>query len=475
MKTGPLNTKKLIKDALDNPGLLNAVKNATGSSTESRKKIIEGIPYWEELRSKAHSIKKDVIDHLDVYLEEFEENCIKNGIIAHWAEDADEARKIIFEIAEDRNVKNVVKSKSLTTEEIHLNNFLKEKGIETLETDLGEYIVQLNDQIPSHLIIPALHLSRKDIGKLFEKKLGNKYTDEPKELLNIARNILREKFLNADMGITGVNFAFASSGSFCIVENEANAHFSSSLPPVHVALMGIEKLLPDIKSLPYFLKLLPPSATGQKSSTYVNFIGGPSRDKYHEGPEEVHIILLDNGRTKILNDPKLRETLFCIRCGACLNVCPVYKNIGGHAYGWVYMGPIGATLIPQYLGEHEGKYSPFLSSLCGACYEVCPVKIDLPNHLLNLRNKIIESGNSKLIDKLSFISWSVAASNPKLYRLLTQIPAKIQNIFSKKKPFKVPGYSKEREFAMFDGKGFKTRLTELLKNDNNEFKKSDIK
>ena len=463
MVVSPLHTKELIKDVLQNSNVRKAVINATDSSVMSRQKIVDQIPYWEDLRSKAHSIKKDVIENLDKYLIEFEENCIKNGISVNWAHDVDEAQKIILEIVKTNNVKKVVKSKSLTTEEIHLNDFLIKNGIESLETDLGEYIVQLNDQIPSHLIIPAMHLSRKDIGKLFEKKLGVKYTEEPVELLKIARKILREKFLTADMGITGVNFAFASSGSFCIVENEANAHNTLSLPRIQIAVMGLEKIIPDVKQLPYFLKLLPPSATGQKSSTYVNFVGGPSRNKFGEGPEQVHIILLDNGRTKVLKDPKLRETLFCIRCGACLNVCPVYQQIGGHAYGWVYMGPIGATLIPQYLGEAEGKYSPFLSSLCGACADVCPVKIDLPNHLLTLRNRIVESGNTKTIDKIGFKIWSFLALRPKLYRFASSIPALLQRLLPKEKSFPVPGYNKERSFVRFDPKGFRKQFFDLNK------------
>jgi L-lactate dehydrogenase complex protein LldF len=460
----PLQTKTLIGEALIDLPLRKAVDSATDSSIASRQKIVNQIPYWEDLRTKAHAIKRDVIENLGKYLEEFENNCRQNGIHVHWAEDAEEARKIILQIAKKNYVKSVVKSKSLTTEEIHLNDFFGKNGIESLETDLGEYIVQLNEQIPSHLIAPAIHLSRKDIGKLFSEKLGYEYTEEPIELLKIARRILREKFLSAQMGITGVNFAFADTGSFCIVENEANAHLTLSLPKVHVAVMGIEKIIPDIKSLPYFLKLLPPSATGQKSSCYVNFVGGPSRKRYNEGPGEVHIILLDNGRTKILSDPKLRESLFCIRCGACLNVCPVYKQIGGHAYGWVYMGPIGAVLIPQYLGEKEGKYSPFLSSLCGACYDACPVKINLPNHLLTLRNKVVESNNSAVSDKLTFKLWSFLASRPKLYSLATKLPAKIQTLTSKEKPFSVPGYDKQREFARFDSKGFRKRFHELRKN-----------
>lgn len=464
MQISPLQTKTLIGEALVDLPLRKAVDSATNSSIASRQKIVDQIPYWEDLRTKAHSIKSNVMENLASYLEEFENNCAQNKIHVHWAEDANEARKIILQISQKNNVKSVVKSKSLTTEEIHLNDFLNENGIESLETDLGEYIVQLNEQIPSHLIAPAIHLSRKDIGKLFSEKLGYDYTEEPVELLKIARKILREKFLTANMGITGVNFAFADTGSFCIVENEANAHLTTSLPKVHVALMGIEKIIPSIKSLPYFLKLLPPSATGQKSSCYVNFIGGSSREKYGEGPEEVHIILLDNGRTKILNDPKLRESLFCIRCGACLNVCPVYKQIGGHAYGWVYMGPIGAVLIPQYLGEKEGKYSPFLSSLCGACYDACPVKINLPNHLLTLRNRVVESKNSNVSDKLTFKLWSFLASRPKLYSLITKLPAKIQSLISKEKSFRVPGYNKQREFARFDSKGFRRRFHELRKN-----------
>lgn len=462
MNTSPLHSKELIEKALKDAGLRAAVKKATGSTVDSRKGIIDSIPCWESLRSKAYSIKKETIENLDRYLIQFEENCAKNNIKVHWAADSAEAREIIFDIAVKASAKKVVKSKSLTTEEINLNSFLAEKGVEVLETDLGEYIVQLNEQIPSHLIIPAMHLSRKDIGKLFAEKLGVPYTEEPVELLKIARRILREKFLNADIGISGVNFAFASSGSFCVVENEANAHLTISLPKIHIGVMGIEKLIPDIKMLPYFLKLLPPSATGQKSSTYVNFIGGPMRKKYGEGAEEVHIVLIDNGRSGILKDPKLRETLFCIRCGACLNVCPVYQNIGGHSYGWVYMGPIGAALIPQYLGESEGRVSPFLSSLCGACGDVCPVKIQLPSHLLALRNRIVETKNNKAVERFAFRFYSALITMPKLYRILSRIPVIAQKFLPAGKGLPVPGYKDKREFPPFDKKGFKKRFKEMV-------------
>ncbi|MFZ1289411.1 MAG: LutB/LldF family L-lactate oxidation iron-sulfur protein [Melioribacteraceae bacterium] len=460
MPTQKLNIKKHVSDALADDNLRKAVYKATASTSASRINTTESIPYWEELRNKTHIIKKDVIENLDHYLELFEKNCLANGIKIHWAIDADEAKAIVLNIAKKNNVKTIVKSKSLTTEEIHLNELLIKNNIDTVETDLGEYIVQLNDQVPSHLIAPALHLSRNDIGKLFTEKLKTPFTDVPEELLLIARKRLREKFLSAEMSISGVNFAFAENGTFCVVENEANAHLSISLPKIHLALMGIEKLLPSLNELPYFLKLLAPSATGQKSSTYVNFIGGPSQKKYGEGPEEVHVILLDNGRSKILADPKLRETLYCIRCGACLNVCPVYQQIGGHAYNWVYMGPIGITLIPQYLSEIEGKDAPFLSSLCSACGDVCPVKIKLPQHILELRKKVVEKDQSRFFEKIIIKTWTYVSTKPKLYRFFGWSAKKIQMLVPIEF-MKIPGYYKKRSFPGIDKKGFREQFYEL--------------
>ena len=441
----------------------NSSHPKTDSSISTRKTVVREIPYWEFLRFKTHSIKKDVIENLDIYLEKFESNCIKNGIHIHWATDAAEARQIVLDIAQKNNVETVVKSKSLTTEEIHLNDFLEQQNIEALETDMGEYIVQLMEQIPSHLVIPALHLNRKDVGKLFQQKLGVEYTEDPTELLRIARAKLRKKFLAADMGISGVNYAIADPGCFVIVENESNAHHTISLPKIHVAVMGIEKIIPTLSELPYFLKVLGPSATSQKSSTYVNFIGGPNRKRFGEGPEQVHIVLLDNGRSKILADPQLRETLFCIRCGACLNACPIYQQVGGHSYGWVYMGPIGITLIPQYLGTKEGKYAPFLSSLCGACYENCPMRINLPKHLLKLRNKVVEEEKGNWIEKAGMNAFCLLAQHPNIYRTATWFPGKIQKLFAKESSIPAPGYSKERALGKFDNKGFRKKLKEFEK------------
>lgn len=454
-------TKFYIKQALKNDALRAAVDKATQTAMAKRAAIIETIPYWEELRHRAHAIKRDVIEHLDSYLQQFEQQAQANGLQVHWAMDAHEAREIIYDIAEKNNVKTVVKSKSLTTEEIHLNTFLTDHGIEVLETDLGEYIIQLLGHIPSHLTAPALHLSRQEIGKIFHEKLGVDYTDDPSELLGIARTRLRSTFLAADMGISGVNFAIAESGCLTIVENEANARLTIGLPKVYIAVMGIEKLLPSFRELTVFLKLLAPSATGQKQTVYVNIVGGPLHTQLGEGPEQVHVILLDNGRSKILADPQLRETLFCIRCGACLNACPIYQQVGGHAYGWVYMGPIGATLIPQFLGEKEGRFAPFVSSLCGACFFACPVRINIPQHLLKLRNKVVKAGDSTVIEHIGFKVWAFLARHPSLYRLVTRFPGAVQQLY--KKPFPVPGYTKERAVGVFDGKGFKKRFTELEK------------
>ncbi len=463
MNLSPENAKNLIKDALNDEQLRKAVEKATGTALASRQKVVDDIPYWELLRVKLHDIKKDVIDHLYDYLLMFESQCIKNSIIIHWAKDASEARQIILDVCRKNNVKKVVKSKSLTTEEIGINPALISRGIHTLETDLGEYIVQLMGQIPSHLTMPAMHLSRQDIGRLFEEKLGVPYTDNPEALLSTARRKLREHFMEADMGISGVNFGIADSGCFCIVENEANAHLTISLPKIHVAVMGMEKLISGMSDLPFFLKALAPSATGQRASTYVNFIGGPARKKYGEGPEEVHLVLLDNGRTSILRDPDLRETLYCIRCGACLNICPVYQKIGGHAYGWVYMGPVGATLIPQYLGLSRGRYAPFMSSLCRACYDICPVRINLPEHLVRLRSRIVDAGHTSGVERIGMALWAFLSGHPRLYRYVMMLPAKLQRLLPENRAFPVPGFTGKRMFGRFDSKGFRRQYNEWLK------------
>ncbi len=296
------------------------------------------------------------------------------------------------DLAQQQGARNVVKSKSMVTEEIHLNDALQASGMEVIETDLGEYIIQLAGEAPSHIIAPAIHKTKGQIAELFTAKLGIEPTDDVDTLTSVARNVLRQRFADADIGISGVNFAVAETGTILILENEGNVRLTTSLPKVHIALMGIEKILPRFADLDVFLKLLPRSGTGQQLTTYQSLITGTKRRAEDEGPEQLHIVLLDNGRSRMLAHPTTRQALACIRCGACLNACPVYQQIGGHAYGSVYPGPIGAVITPQLIGLGKAAQLPYASSLCGACREVCPVKIDIPELLLHLRAEITEGG-----------------------------------------------------------------------------------
>ncbi|HYR80371.1 MAG TPA: LutB/LldF family L-lactate oxidation iron-sulfur protein, partial [Candidatus Dormibacteraeota bacterium] len=331
-------------------------------------------------------MKTDAIAHLDELLIELTANLEQRGCKVFFAEDAADARDYIVKLAKSKGAKNVVKGKSMTTEEIELNHALAGAGIEAIETDLGEYIVQLRGEGPSHIITPAIHLSKEDIGQLFTDKFGIPYTAEPEKLTAEARDRLRAIFLSADFGVTGVNFAIAETGTVVIVENEGNGRLSSTMPETFVAVMGIEKVIPKLEDLSHFLEILARTATGQKLTTYTSFITGPRREGELDGPGEMHVVILDNGRSAMLADPVLREALNCIRCGACLNVCPIYRRIGGHAYRSVYPGPIGSIISPNLFGSAAG-YLPFASTLCGACKDICPVKIDIPRILLHLRWK----------------------------------------------------------------------------------------
>jgi len=368
----------------------SAVQQATSRFVSGRTARVAELPQWEELRQIGSDIRQHTIENMDVYLTRLEEKVEAAGGHVHWAETAADANRIVLQIAQEHNVKNVVKSKSMATEEIGLNHFLEEAGIESLETDLGEYIIQLAGTGPSHIIVPAVHLKKEEIAKLFSEKLDINAPTDPIELARIARETLREKFLNADMGISGGNFLIAETGTLVMVTNEGNGRMCTTMPDLHVAVVGIDKVIPDWESLTVFLKLLARSATGQKLSTYTQFITGPRRAEGEFGPKEFHLVLLDNGRSKILNDPVGRNVLKCIRCGACANVCPVYKNVGGFAYGSFISGPIGAILTPQMLGTQTARELPFASTLCGACADVCPVKIPIPTILLHLRRRVAQ-------------------------------------------------------------------------------------
>lgn len=368
----------------------SAVQQATSRFVGGRAARVAELPQWEELRQIGSDIRQHTIENLDVYLTCLETAVLSAGGHVHWAETAEDARQIVLQIATENNVKTAVKSKSMATEEIHLNHALEAAGIHAIETDLGEYIIQLAGTVPSHIIVPAVHLKKEEIAALFSKHLGIHAPSDPLELARIARETLREKFLSAEMGISGGNFLIAETGTLVMVTNEGNGRMCTTLPDLHVAVVGIDKVIPDWESLTVFLKLLARSATGQKLSTYTQFITGPRRTEGEFGPKEFHLVLLDNGRSKILKDPVGRDVLKCIRCGACANVCPVYKNVGGFAYGSFISGPIGAILSPQILGTQTARELPYASTLCGACADVCPVKIPIPAILRHLRRRVAE-------------------------------------------------------------------------------------
>jgi L-lactate dehydrogenase complex protein LldF len=379
-----------------------------------------------------------------------ERNCRRNGIQVHWAEDADAANRLILSLAQRHQAHTLVKGKSMASEEIGLNHFLAEHGIACTETDMGEYIVQLAQETPSHIIMPAIHKTREDIAELFAEKLHTRIdADDVDGLIGLGRKVLREQFRHADMGLTGVNFAIASTGTLCLVENEGNGRFSSTVPRVHVALMGLEKVIPAPEHLPILLSLLTRSATGQAVTTYVNLISGPRRDE-RDGPEEVHLILLDNGRSRMYQHPQLRETLACIRCGACMNHCPVYTRIGGHAYGSTYPGPIGQVVTPQIKGLAQAGELLDACSLNGACGEACPVGIDLPGLIRVLRQERQRLPGHRLAWQI----WSLIMRQPVLYRLSAQILRRL-------KPYRLydpSGWSKHRAFPRPSNQSLSERM-----------------
>lgn len=356
-------------------------------------------------REKAKNIKWKAIETLDKQLEHFEAAITKKGAKVIWAEDAQQALAAIQKICEEKNCKTLVKSKSMVTEEIHLNDFLEKHGIESVETDLGEYIQQLDGEPPYHIVTPAMHKSKEDVAKLFAEKLGTDLKATPEQLTLTARKVLREKYVQAEVGVTGANFIIADIGGIAVTENEGNARLSCSFPKTHIVIAGIEKVIPSITDLGLFWPLLSTFGTGQKVTVYNTIITGPRQTNEMDGPEDMYVILLDNGRTNILANEKQRESLYCIRCGACLNACPVYKNIGGHAYAATYSGPIGSVITPHLKDMGEWKHLSYASSLCGSCTDVCAVKINLHELLLENRHEAVEDGHSKFSERMAWKMW----------------------------------------------------------------------
>jgi len=373
---------------------------------------------WEAARQKCQEIKREAINHLDRYLLQFEEKVISRGGHVFWAANAEEARNYVVDIASRCGVRTVVKSKSMVTEEIHLAPALEKAGITVWETDLGEFIVQLRNEPPYHIVTPAMHLNRGQIADLFREKIGAEIDgDDPSKLVTAARLWLRRAFFAAEMGISGANFLVADSGVIAISTNEGNGRLCTSVPRIHVVVTGIEKVIPRLEDLAVLWPVLATSGTGQPITTYSTLIGGPRRPGEPDGPEEFHVVLVDNGRSQLLADAEQREVLHCIRCGACLNICPVYRHIGGHTYGTTYQGPIGSVLTPHLSGIREFQHLSYASSLCGACTSVCPVKINLHHHLLHNRRNATTEGGTKFTERIGFRVWRYAMLHPRIYAL----------------------------------------------------------
>jgi L-lactate dehydrogenase complex protein LldF len=466
---GPEEFERNAEAALADPQLRRNFAFAMGSFIARRRALFSDAAETERLRAVGQAVKRRVLSRLPELLEELEANCRRNGIEVHWAETPAVANRLVLDIIERHAAARVVKGKSMVSEEMHLNAFLEKHGIEVVETDLGEFIIQLNGETPSHIIVPAIHKNKQQIAQIFHEKIpGAPYTEEVAELNAIARRTLRRTFAQAAVGVSGVNFAVAETGTLCLVENEGNGRMCTTLPPVHIALMGIEKVLERLEDLPPLLRLLTGSATGQRITTYVNLISSPRRPGEKDGPQELHLILLDNGRSRIYADPELRQTLQCVRCGTCLNHCPVYTRIGGHAYGFVYPGPIGKILNPQVAGLDQAGALTTASSLCGACEEVCPVKIPITGLLRRLRNEAFSGAavsavpghgcRRSLVELLAWRGWSFLNTHPRLNRALSRLLGLIGNALPAAGPLE--GWTRFREPPHFERTPLHRRVKE---------------
>jgi L-lactate dehydrogenase complex protein LldF len=426
MPTTPQNFTHNASAALKDPTLQRALQNIKPGFRRKRAAAIAKLPEFDQLRAAGCDLKNHVLEHLDFYLERFEAKVNEQGGQVHWARDAAEANQIVLAICRAVNAQRVTKGKSMISEEIGLNDFLLNHGIQPVETDLGEYIIQLRCERPSHIIAPAIHLNREQVADAFHAHHGpygfTERRTEPRALMDEARQVLRRQFLSADVGITGANFCIAETGTTVIVTNEGNGDLTQSLPRVHIALTSIEKMVPTLEDVSTFLRLLSRSATGQEISVYTTFSSGPRRADDLDGPEQFHVVLLDNGRSGMMGG-EFQDMLRCIRCAACINHCPVYGAIGGHAYGWVYPGPMGAVLTPQLIGVEVAGHLPNASTFCGRCEEVCPVHIPLPKMMRHWREREFERHLAPTATRFGLGVWAFCAQRPKLYRMAANLGA----------------------------------------------------
>ena len=444
---------------LDNAHFQKNMRRFGRGFAEKRAAAVAQLDIFEELRDAGKDIRNRGLESLDAYLLKFEEAATARGTIVHWAETAEDVNRIVIEIAQANGVKKIVKSKSMVSEESGLNHALEAVGIQAIETDLGEYIVQLAKEPPSHLIAPAIHKSKEDVAELFQQHHNLPYKLDIPDLTKEARQILRPHFLSADMGISGGNFLIAETGSVALVTNEGNGRMVTTAPKIHVAITGIEKVLPTLDDLATIMRLLPRSATGQSISNYVTVLTGPKGKDDSDGPEQSHVILVDSGRTAMLGT-EMQEALRCIRCGACMNHCPVYQNIGGHSYGWVYPGPIGAVLTPNFVGLKNALDLPQAATLCNACGVVCPVKIPLPDLMRHLREKQIEQNLRPFGERLSIKIWRYVALRPGLYALATKLATRFGKLLGGSQGVihrlpRLDGWTKGRDMPAPAGKTFR--------------------
>jgi L-lactate dehydrogenase complex protein LldF len=459
MEVTAMHFRRKATEKLNDENLQQALKKLQSRFVDSRATALAELPNFPEIRDAAADIRERAVTHLDSYLLRFEREATARGAVVHWAEDIEDANRLVVEIARRHGVRKVVKSKSMVTEECGLNDYLASVGVEVLETDLGEYILQLAHEPPSHIVAPVVHKSKEEIADLFEEKHRRPRTTDIAGMCREAREVLRPGFLAADMGISGANFIIAETGSVLIVTNEGNGRLTTTLPRVHVAITGIEKVVPTLEDASTLLRLLPRSATGQSITNYVSVLTGTRGKDDPDGPEHFHIILLDNGRSRLLGT-ELQPMLRCIRCGACMNHCPVYQNIGGHAYGWVYPGPMGSVLTPAFVGLENAIDLPNASTFCGECAVVCPVKIPLPDLMRHLRRRQVERHLRPWSERAALRLWSWTAQHPAVYALFTRAAARLlHRLGGKKKSLRhlpgASGWTKGRDMPAPSGRTFR--------------------